>query len=61
MTDDLMLRLRNCYNLLEDEGHYVKANTVHLATATLASVRDITLGTIERLEAELADLKRLFA
>jgi hypothetical protein len=24
-------------------------------------VRDITLGTIERLEAELADLKRLFA
>jgi hypothetical protein len=33
----------------------------HLAAATLSSVRDITLGTIERLEAELADLKRLFA
>ena len=33
----------------------------HLATATLASVRDITLGTIERLEAELADLKQRFA
>jgi len=31
MTDDLMLRLQNCYNLLEDEGYYTKANTVHLA------------------------------
>lgn len=31
MTDELMLRLQNCYNFLEDEGHYTKANTVHLA------------------------------
>ena len=44
MTDDLTLRLRNCYNLLEDEGHYVKANTVHLA-----------IDRIEALEKEITE------
>jgi hypothetical protein len=37
------------------------AMRAHLAAATLSSVRDITIGTIDRLEAELAELKQLFA
>ena len=38
MTDDLILRLLNCYNLLEDEGHYVKANAVHLAIGRIKAL-----------------------
>ena len=37
------------------------AMRAHLATATLSSVKELTLNTIERLEIELAELKRIFA
>lgn len=33
----------------------------HLATATLSSVKELTRNTIERLEIELEELKRIFA
>lgn len=33
----------------------------HLANATLASVKDLTAGTIARLEAERDELKNIFA
>jgi hypothetical protein len=37
------------------------AMRAHLASATLSSVKELTRNTIERLEIELAELKRIFA
>ena len=50
MSDDLVKRLDNCWEMLADEGFYTKANTVMLAKQR-----------IEELEVENARLKALIA
>jgi hypothetical protein len=58
MADDLVKRLDNLWAMLEEEGHYVKANTVTLAKERIEAL-ERSLATCEKYRDAYAECDRI--
>lgn len=58
MADDLVRRLDNLWAMLEEEGHYVKANTVTLAKERIEAL-ERSLATCEKYRDAYAECDRI--